>query len=125
MNFKPALFVSIFLFSVHPFFAQPNLDAESKTVELDFSKIRIKHQPVWPPYPADWPPLKSRDTVTLSIVINEEGIPISAKTLVGSYYSGRYAELHLLNWRFHPVIQDGIPQKVKFKMVVPVYPPNK
>ena len=100
--------------------AQSTNSPESKIVEYDFAKIRIKHQPSWPPYPADWPPLKSRAIVTLSITINTEGKPVSVIGIDGPTDSRRYAEMHLANWLFYPVVINDNPASVRFKMVVPV-----
>jgi len=94
--------------------------ANSKVIDYEFAKIRVRYQPGWPPYPADWPPLKSRAIVVLSITIDEEGKPILVTGIDGPVEARRYAVLHLSNWLFHPVVINNQAQRVRFKMTVPV-----
>lgn len=95
-------------------------NSESEIIECDFGKVRIKHQPNWPPYPEDWPPLKCRSVAVLAVTVGEDGVPISVSGLDGPADSTRYAQLHLSNWRFFPVELNGKPKKFRFKITVPV-----
>jgi protein TonB len=91
----------------------------TKYVEIDFSQIKIKHQPPPPPYPPLAKIARIQGTVVVEISVGADGIPVSAKAIEGPAQLRATAEAYAMGWKFEPAMQNGTPVPARFKLTMP------
>lgn len=87
--------------------------------DTDFSKIKVKHQPPAPAYPAEAKAAKIQGTVEVEIIVDEQGVPVGVKALSGPEELRPTAQGYAEEWRFEPFKVDGKPVKARFKLTMP------
>jgi len=88
-------------------------------VDFDFSQIRIKFQPVPPPYPSMAKSQRIQGTAVVEITVDPTGRPIKAEGVAGPYELLASAIQYALDWRFEPARLNGVPQYARFKLTMP------
>jgi D-alanyl-D-alanine endopeptidase (penicillin-binding protein 7) len=88
-------------------------------VEMDFSKIRIKHQPDAPSYPPDAKAARIQGTVVVSVTIGADGKVIKAKALSGPTELQECAADYARAWEFEPAEISGKPVPARFNLTMP------
>jgi TonB family protein len=88
-------------------------------VEMDFSKIHIKHQPDPPAYPAEAKTQRIQGTVEVSVTIGPNGRVIDAKALSGPEELHACAVDYAKAWEFEPAAVNGKPVAARFKLTMP------
>ncbi|HLO66574.1 MAG TPA: energy transducer TonB [Holophaga sp.] len=90
-----------------------------KPVVFDFTQMRIKVQPPAPPYPPLARLARIQGTVLVEMIVDPEGIPVSAVALSGPPQLAVTAVRYAMDWRFEPAKLDGIPQTARFRLTMP------
>lgn len=88
-------------------------------VEMDFSKIRVKHQPDAPPYPPEAKSQRIQGTVVVAITTGVDGKVLMAKALSGPVELQECAVDYAKAWEFEPVHVKGQPVSARFKLTMP------
>jgi len=78
----------------------------------------VKSRPSSPEYPRVAKIAKIQGTVTVEVLIDTDGVPISAKALNGPPPLFQASEEYCMKWRFEPILYDGKPTKARFKLQV-------
>ncbi len=91
----------------------------SDPVDMDFSKIHIKHQPDAPAYPADAKAQRIQGTVVVALTIDVEGKVTEAKAISGPPELHACAVDYAKSWIFKPVKVKGKPVPARFKLTMP------
>ena len=91
----------------------------SGEVMFDFSRIKIRHQPPAPRYPAYAKIHRVQGTVVVELIIDETGKPSMATVVEGPPELFLTALDYALEWDFEPAQLNGIPVKAKFKLTMP------
>lgn len=97
----------------------PPRSAAPAIADLDFTQIKVKHQPAPPPYPASARLAKIQGTVVVQLIVDEDGVPIEAVAVEGPPQLRATATEYALQWRFYPAVLDGFPVKARFKLTMP------
>lgn len=92
----------------------PMLPDEPKSFQ--FSQLRIRKQPLQPPYPIFAKMNGIQGTVVAEITIDPDGIPISATSIQGPDALIPYACIWALEWRFYPLTVNGHPDYGRFRL---------
>jgi len=87
--------------------------------DMDFSRIKVAHQPAAPAYPAEAKENRIQGTVVVSITVDEKGVPIEVKAIEGPEALAPTAVDYAKAWRFEPALQKGVPVKARFKLTMP------
>jgi TonB family protein len=94
-------------------------DQPARRIEdVDFSQIQIAHQPPSPPYPPLAKIAKIQGVVVVEVTMNGEGVPTKTTAVDGPPQLRPAAEAYAMEWRFKPVLRNGAPQVVRFKMAL-------
>jgi TonB family protein len=88
-------------------------------VTFDFSQVKIKRQPLAPPYPSTAKAKGIQGTVKMIITIDPAGTPIEVEAIEGPPELLAAALRYALNWEFYPCTLDGKPQYARFSLVMP------
>ena len=88
-------------------------------VEMNFSQIKIKHQPAPPDYPADAKASHIQGTVVVIVTIDAEGKVISAVADSGPEQLQSCAVEYAKAWEFKPAKVKGKPVTARFKLTMP------
>lgn len=82
-------------------------------------QLKIKHQPPPPPYPEEAKAVGVQGTVIVELIIDPEGIPVSARALSGPSELRKTSEIYSMQWRFFPEQINGKPSYFRFKLTLP------
>jgi TonB family protein len=93
--------------------------ATSDPVEMDFSKILVKHKPEAPAYPADAKAQRIQGTVVVSVTIDPDGKVTETKAISGPPELHACAEDYAKSWTFKPAKMKGKPVPARFKLTMP------
>jgi TonB family protein len=88
-------------------------------VEMDFSQIRIKHQPESPAYPPEAKAQHIQGTVVVRLTIGADGKVTEAKALSGPAELQECAVSFAKGWEFEPAKVNGKPVPARFKLTMP------
>ena len=88
-------------------------------VEMEFSKIKVKHQPEAPAYPADAKAARIQGTVVVVLTIDTKGKVVDAKAESGPEQLQACALDYAKAWTFKPAKVNGKPMYAKFKLTMP------
>lgn len=99
--------------------AAPAPSRETAVHEVDFSRIKVRHQPPPPPYPAEAREQRIQGTVVVDLVVDETGVPIAVKAIEGPEALRPTAIAYAQDWRFEPLKVKGKPAKARFKLTMP------
>jgi len=88
-------------------------------VDMAFSKIRVKHQPEAPTYPAEAKAQRIQGTVVVTLTIDTEGKVTEAKALSGPEELRTCAVDYAKAWEFEPAQMKGKPVAARFKLTMP------
>lgn len=102
--------------SVHPV-ALPA--ANGRPMIFDFRQMRIKIQPPPPPYPPLARLARIQGTVLVEMIVDPEGVPVSAVALSGPPQLAVTAIRYAMDWRFEPAKLDGVAQTARFLLTMP------
>jgi len=91
----------------------------SDPVEVNFNKIRVKHQPDAPAYPPEAKAQRIQGTVVVVLVIDVEGKVTEAKAISGPSELHACAVGYARTWEFEPVKVKGKPVAARFKLTMP------
>ncbi|WP_243286164.1 M56 family metallopeptidase [Geothrix terrae] len=91
----------------------------SDPVEMDFKKIRVKHQPDAPAYPPEAKAQRIQGTVVVVVVIDAQGKVQDAKAISGPPELHACAVGYAKIWEFEPVKVKGKPVPARFKLTMP------
>lgn len=101
---------------------QPKAAAPSKDApvqDVDFSRIKVRHQPPPPAYPAEAKEQRIQGTVVVELRVDETGVPIAVKALEGPEALRPTAIAYAQDWRFEPLKVKGKPTQARFKLTMP------
>lgn len=101
---------------------QPKAAAPSKETavqDVDFSRIKVRHQPPPPAYPAEAKEQRIQGTVVVELRVDETGVPIAVKALEGPEALRPTAIAYAQDWRFEPLKVKGKPVQARFKLTMP------
>lgn len=93
--------------------------ASSRVVDFTFDQMKIKVKPPAPPYPPIARMAKIQGTVVVEIIVDPQGVPVSAKALEGPPQLRPTAENYAMQWRFEPAMQNGQAVQSRFKLTMP------
>ncbi len=88
-------------------------------VEMDFSKIRVKHQPEAPAYPPEAKAQRIQGTVVVVVTIDVDGKVTDAKAISGPAELHPCAVDYAKSWEFDPARVKGKPVPARFKLTMP------
>ena len=98
-------------------------------VQVEFRDLKIRHQPIAPPYPALARIAMIQGTVVLKLTIDSTGKPEKVEPLEGPPQLYATATKYAVEWLFDPVVIDGKPAKVQCTFNMPFklqdIPPSK
>ena len=97
----------------------PPASLKLPVVDVDFSQIKVKHQPPAPPYPVAAKANRIQGTVIIDLTIGPDGLPIRAEALEGPPELLMTALNFALQWEFEPARLNGVPQYARFKLTMP------
>lgn len=87
--------------------------------DTDFSRIKVKHQPPAPAYPAEAKTHGIQGTVEVEIIVDAQGVPVGVKALSGPEELRPTAVAYAEDWRFEPFKVKGKAIKARFKLTMP------
>ncbi len=87
--------------------------------ELDFSQVKVAHQPAAPAYPPLAKIARIQGTVVVEITVGPDGIPIAAHAVEGPAQLRQTAENYAMGWKFEPAMLNGVAQTARFKLTMP------
>lgn len=99
--------------------SKPMLVAPTGPVEMDFSMIRIKHQPDAPAYPPEAKAQRIQGTVVVVVTTGVDGKVIKANALSGPTELQACAADYARTWEFEPAAVNGKPVAARFKLTMP------
>lgn len=99
--------------------AAPGTSVKEEPVSLEFSKVRIKHQPDPPAYPPEAKAARIQGTVVVGLTIGPDGRVTEAKALSGPPELQPCAIEYARAWEFEPVKVKGKPVPARFKLTMP------
>lgn len=88
-------------------------------VEMSFSKIKVKHQPVAPAYPPEAKAQRIQGTVVVVLTLDTEGKVTDAKAQSGPEELRPCALAYAKTWEFEPAKVKGKPVAARFKLTMP------
>lgn len=88
-------------------------------VEMDWKKIKVKHQPEAPAYPPEAKAQRIQGTVVVAVVIDAQGKVEDAKAISGPPELHACAVGYAKTWEFEPVLVKGKPVPARFKLTMP------
>jgi TonB family protein len=97
----------------------PTPSAAGEPVDMPFSKIRVKHQPEAPAYPAEAKAQRIQGTVVVLVSIDEGGSVTKAEALSGPEELHACAVNYAKAWEFEPAKVKGKPVVARFKLTMP------
>jgi len=92
---------------------------ESSTRTVEFKQMKIRYQPPAPPYPGLARERRVEGVVVVHIMVDPAGMPTRVEALTGPPELIMTAVRYALQWRFDPVLLDGVPQAARFKLTLP------
>jgi TonB family protein len=95
--------------------SKPQLDKDG-IAEVEFSRIKVIHQPNLPAYPAEAKKKGIQGPVIVSLLVGKDGIPESTEAKEGPEELRLAAAEYAKQWRFKPLKVDGRPVKARFKL---------
>lgn len=95
------------------------LGSELPAAQEDFSRIKIKHQPPAPPYPAEAKAKKIQGTVIVEITQDRDGRVIKVRSLQGPEVLQETAANYATCWRFAPIPADRKDDRLCFRITMP------
>lgn len=95
--------------------SKPKLDKDG-IAEVEFSRIKVIHQPSLPSYPAEAKKKGIQGPVIVSLLIGKDGIPESTEATEGPEELRLAAAEYAKEWRFKPLKVDGQAVKARFKL---------
>jgi outer membrane biosynthesis protein TonB len=81
--------------------------------------MKVKVQPPMPPYPPLARIARIQGTVVVELVVGADGLPSSARAIEGPPQLRFVAEGYAMKWQFEPMVLQGSPQVVRFRMTMP------
>ena len=93
--------------------------ASAGPVDMEFSKIRVKHQPVAPAYPPEAKAQRIQGTVVVILIIDTDGKVTNAKAISGPPELHAFAVDYAKAWEFEPAKVKGKPVPARFKLTMP------
>jgi TonB family protein len=93
--------------------------ASAAPVEVEWKKIKVKHQPDPPAYPPEAKAQRIQGTVVVALVIDTEGRVTRATAVSGPPELHPCAVDYARTWTFHPVLVKGKPVPATFKLTMP------
>lgn len=93
-----------------------NVGNPSKPHRFEFSQVKIREQPVQPPYPLEAKQQHIQGTVVVELAVDPTGVPVSATAIEGPDPLLPYACSWILQWRFDPLTLNGRPEYGRFKI---------
>jgi len=100
-------------------FELPALRSALDTQEIDFSQLKVKHQPPAPRYPVAARERRIQGTVVVELEVGEDGRPSRGQVRKGPPELMLTALTYALDWTFEPVRINGVPMKCRFKLTMP------
>ena len=88
-------------------------------VEMDWRKIKVKHQPEAPAYPPEAKAQRIQGTVVVTVFIDAQGKVQDAKAISGPSELHACAVGYARTWEFEPVLVKGKPVPARFKLTMP------
>ena len=105
--------------SVSPSIIEDSLQSADAPRLIPFKSVNKIYQPSAPPYPLTAKSDGIHGEVLVEVWMNEEGIPIKSIALFGPKELRQCATDYVLAWKFAPVLSNGKPSPVRFRMVMP------
>jgi len=99
--------------------AAPGSPSKEEPVALDFSKVRVKHQPDPPAYPPEAKAARIQGTVVVSVTIDTTGHVTEVRGLSGPPELQPCAIEYAKGWEFEPAKVKGKPVAARFKLTMP------
>lgn len=99
--------------------------ASSRAAGMEFSQVKVRHQPTPPPYPRVAILRRIQGTVRMEILINPDGLPDSARVIEGPAALQMTALAYALEWTFEPSKLNGVPQWARYKLSIPFRLPSE
>jgi TonB family protein len=90
-----------------------------KSVDFDFSSMKVSYQPPPPPYPSFAKIARIQGTVVVEILVDPMGTVVTSKAISGPDELRQVAEDYAIQWRFEPALLDGVPQTARLKLTMP------
>ncbi|BDU72600.1 M56 family metallopeptidase [Mesoterricola silvestris] len=87
--------------------------------DVDFSQVKIAHQPAAPAYPPEAKIARIQGTVEVRVTIDEQGVPIAVEAVSGPEELRPTAVDYAKGWTFAPLLRDGKPVKARFLITMP------
>lgn len=103
-------------FDLPPSTSAPAVD---DAVDFEFTKIRVKHQPEAPAYPAEAKAQRIQGIVVVLMVIDRQGQVLSAKAVSGPEELHACAVGYAKGWVFEPAKVNGKAVPARFKLTMP------
>ncbi|MFN7957576.1 MAG: M56 family metallopeptidase [Holophagaceae bacterium] len=88
-------------------------------VEMDFKKVRVKHQPEAPAYPPEAKSARIQGTVVVAVTIGTDGKVIEAKAESGPPELQACAVDYAKAWEFEPAKAKGKAVAARFRLTMP------
>ena len=88
-------------------------------VEMDFKKVRVKHQPEAPGYPPEAKAARIQGTVVVVVTIGTDGKVLEAKAESGPPELQTCAVDYAKAWEFEPAKVKGKVVPARFKLTMP------
>ncbi|WP_243321195.1 M56 family metallopeptidase [Geothrix sp. SG200] len=99
--------------------APKSAPAASDPVEMDWKKIKVKHQPDAPAYPPEAKAQRIQGTVVVVVTIDAQGKVQDAKAISGPPELHACAVGYARTWEFEPARVKGKPVAARFKLTMP------
>jgi TonB family protein len=88
-------------------------------VEMEWKKIKVKHQPEAPAYPPEAKAQRIQGTVVVAVTIDAQGEVQDVKAISGPPELHACAVGYARTWEFEPVKVKGQPVPARFKLTMP------
>jgi TonB family protein len=99
--------------------AVPGSTLKQEPVLMDFSKVRVKHQPDPPAYPPEAKAARIQGTVVVSVTIGTDGRVTDVRGLSGPPELQPCAIEYARGWAFEPAKVKGKAVPARFKLTMP------
>ncbi|MCE1229362.1 MAG: M56 family metallopeptidase [Firmicutes bacterium] len=99
--------------------SSPTKAEAGQPVTVDYSQVKVRHQPPAPAYPPKAKEARIQGTVVVEVLIDEEGVPLDVKAIEGPEELRATAVDYANQWRFEPAKIKGKTVKTKFKLTMP------
>lgn len=87
--------------------------------DLDFSQVKVAHQPAAPAYPPLAKVARIQGTVEVRVTIDEQGVPVAVEAVSGPEELRATAIDYAGAWKFAPVVRNGKAVKARFTIAMP------